>query len=343
MTSVRPVFRRVLFNAGCFSALLLIVGCGDTRRDEAKALIESTVPPGLTLESVDPRFVIKSLPDGTRIAEIPVYYRLSADRYFVQRLLATPRGKLLASEIDGVAMWAASELRQDDPIREQIIRTRAEISTDTLVLDRAMTKDEQLATLLKIAWMPTPQITEGLPELRGREDADPSIGILAGSEAATAAYESIRTSIETMKNLRTQWISTQDMRTENDRQRWVQSFVPGAVFVGAGRRLLVVRGYAPDSRPEWALTSEGDPGKTLEMHATLEPVYAGGLILRVTKTSEIQPSAPGEMTRPRSIPNANAATLSLPDSRTLVLSTPDAEPLTLKFDRVADMLPPEAD
>jgi len=333
----------LLFTAGCFFALLLIVGCGDTRRDEAKALIESTVPPGLTLESVDSRFVIKSLPDGTRIAEIPVYYRLSADRYFVQRLLATPRGKLLASEIDGVAMWAASELRQDDPIREQIIRTRAEISTDTLVLDRAMTKDEQLATLLKIAWIPTAQIIEGIPEVRGRELADPGIGILAGSEAATAAYQSIRASIETMESLRARWISTRDLRTANDRDRWTKVFVTGAVFIGDGQRMLVIRGFERGSRPEWVLTSASDPDKILEMHAAFEPVYAGGLILRVNKTIEILPSAPGEIIRPRSIPNANAATLSLSDSRTLILSTPNAEPLTLKFDRVADMLPAEAD
>jgi len=333
----------VLFNAGCFSALLLIVGCGDSRRDEATALIESTVPPGLTLESVDPRFVIKWLPDGTRMAEIPVYYRLSDNRYFVHRLLATPRGNLLAREIDDVATWATSELHPDDPIHEEIIRVRAGVSTDTLILDLVMTKGEQLATQLKIAWTPTPQIIEGLPELRGRELPDPGIGILAGSAAATAAYQSIRASIETMENLRAQWISTRDLRTENDRHRWVQSFVSGAVFVGDGRRLLVVRGCAPEFRPEWVLTSDGDSGKTLEMHATLEPVYAGGLILRVTKTSEIQTLTPGEITRQRSIPNVNAATLSLPDSRTLVLSTPNAERLTLKFDRVADMLPPEAD
>ncbi len=342
MTSLRPVFRCVLLIVGCFSALLLIVGCGDSRRDEAKALIESAVPPGLTLESVDPRFVIKSLPDGTRIAEIPVYYRVNEDRYFVHRLLATPRGNLLARAIDDVATWAATELHQDDPTREQILRTRAEIPTDTLILDRAMMKDEQLATLLKITWAPTPQITAGLPKVRGSELADPSIGVLAASEAAMAAYQLIRTSIETMDNLRAQWISTRDLRTEKDRQRWMKAFVSGAVFVGDGRRLLVVKGFDSDSSAEWVLTSGSDPVRTVTMHSAFEPVYAGGFILRVTKASEIRPSAPGEMTRPRPILTASAVTVALPDSQTLILTTPD-ERLVLKFEHVADMLPPEAD
>ncbi|MFY8216536.1 MAG: hypothetical protein ACOVMP_08035 [Chthoniobacterales bacterium] len=331
----------MLRNAACFVGLILLVGCGDVRRNETETLIRNSTPEGLVVKKIDPRFVIKQLPNGTHSADVPVYYQVSGDRYDIRRLLSTAQGKLLAVEIDSVASWATSVLRQNDPTREQIIAIRAEIETDTLLLNRVMGDGDEVASIVQVAWTPDPQIIAGLPEVRGQLVSDPDLGILAGSPAASAAFDAIRSSLDSMEMLRARWISTRDLRTETDQKRWTEIFVSGAVFVDPDHRLIVAQGFDVTSQPRGVLTSTTIPVRTRALSAKLEPVYAGGMLLRVVEANEISPEDPAAIARTRPIPNASNATLQITDARTLVLTTPEGKRLTLKFDQIVDVLPPE--
>jgi hypothetical protein len=325
------------------SGLILLAGCGDARRNQVEPLIQSAAPDGLVVKKIDPRYVVKQMPDGTHAADVPVYFQVSGDRYSIRRLLSTPQGNLLASNIDAVAGWATSTLRQNDTTREQIMAIRAGIPTDTLLLDQAMRDGDEIAAILKVIWTPDAGIVAGLPNIRGQIVPDPAVGVLAGSPAAADAFDAIRESLNTMEILRERWISTADLRTEADHKRWIETFVSGAVFVGPAYRLIVVEGFDVTEHPRGVLTSGEFPVKTRKLRAKLEPIYAGGAILRVIEANEITPADPDAVARPRPIPGASTATIETTGSQSLVVTTPEAKRITLKFDRIADILPPEAD
>lgn len=322
-------------------ALALLASCKDTRRHQVESLIWASAPAGFEIKQIDPRYVIKRMPDGTHTAEIPVYYLASENRYSIRRLLSTPKGNVLAKAIDNVAAWATSELRPEDPTRNEIIRIRADLPTDSILLDPTLTAGDEIASILRVIWAPDPKILSGLPEVRGQSVSDPAIGFLEGSEAASALFTSIGKSLEAMETLRSRWISRRDLRTESDRKRWMETFVSGAVFANAQYRLIVVAGFDATTKPSVVLTVGGNPLRTRSLRTQLESVYGGGLILRVLAANDILPTSPNAMTRLRPIPNASTIVLELPDSRTLVVTTPDAARLTLKFEQIADMLPPE--
>lgn len=328
--------------------LVMLVGCTDTRRNEVDGLIQNSIPDGLRIEKIDPRFVIKSQADGSHTAEVPVYYRVTADHYHVERLVSTPRGKILARAIDETAQWATQNLRQDDPVHTEIIRIRNSIASNTLLLDRTMKSDEEVAAVLTISWMPdTPspegQITSGLPKVNGQILPDPQIqmGILAGSSEAQAAIKALQHSLDKMEHLRAEWISTRDLKTATARQLWMGAFVPGAGFLSDDERLLVLRGLENHSAAEWVITSGQDPIKTIRMIGKADPIYAGGMNLRVTEAYEIQPGEPGEISKKHPLPEISQATLSLADPQTLTLTMSNGQSRTMRFDHVADMLPPE--
>lgn len=350
MIKIHAGFRTLVRLPLVMLVVSMIAGCADPHRNHVESLIQSSLPDGLIVKSIDSRYVLTKSPDGSRQAVVPVYFEARDDRFLAQRWFSTPRGKLLAQSIDAVSSWATNELRPDDPTRAEMLGVRSEIPFELLILTRTVSAQDEIAALVEISWPPnTPpssgQIRSGLPEISGHPMADPSVGLEAGSEAARMAMESIQARVRRMESLQTQWKETRDTRDARDRAQWTSRFVRGAVFQNDTYRMVVVQDFSgPGAKPEWILTTRATPVTTVKMSGSWQQIYGGGLELRTISTHEIftHPD-PARVSMHRSLADAPFDTLVFKSPDTLTATRNDGSTISMAFDQVVDLLPLSAE
>lgn len=328
-------------------AIFLIAGCADPRRDAVREVVGAHIPEGLALDRIDGRFRIQSAPDGTRTADVPVYFVTTQDRFRANRLLTTSRGRELARETDEIAAWATTDLRADDEAREKILALRNAVPSDALVLTPTVEAGREIASVLHLHWAAEaiePQITAGLPALDGAP-MDPGAGVHAGSPEESALLAAFTATVQEMEETRATWISRKESRDQTSRDAWGTALAHGAVFESALRdgtpvRLLVRQAFS-DDRADLVLTIGQSPVRTFRFGTRLRPEYAGGYDLDIHAAARMEIPSPDRMAIWQPLRDLVQAQIRLRGELLVVDFPPELRAAEFRPAGVTDVLPGE--